>query len=234
MPSDELEDALNFAIQAIKNRARSKLENLPLEKLQHVVTLDPEAACDYAQRLRYRKYGWSSHRPFRWEPGEKIISTSAEHSFKYADDVLCGRFEVGEPAISKDDEYALRYAKEIIKGRWEMGEPAIASDPETAAEYASEILDGRFPLGEAAISTDAESSYVYACTIRERFLLGEEAISQSTEYMYHYAKDVCEGQLPDELHNKMVMLSFSEPDEWVRKYTCRKKYMVKKRRKIAS
>jgi hypothetical protein len=57
--------------------------------------------------------------------------------------------------------------------------------------------------------------------------------------MYLYAKDVFKGRLPDELHNKMVMLSFSEPDEFVNKYCGAKKYMVNKtgvhkKKKLAS
>ena len=122
-----------------------------------------------------------------------------------------------------------------MKDRFELGERAISESAEYSLSYAQDVLKGRFPLGEEAISKDGRASYDYAVTIGERFVPGEEAISEDTELMYLYAKDVCGGRLPDELHNKMVMLSFSDSgDEWVKKYTKAKKYMTKRRRRIAS
>ena len=48
---------------------------------------------------------------------EKLISTNAEFSYHYANDVLDDRFFLGENAISQDSFFAYNYAKHIVHGK---------------------------------------------------------------------------------------------------------------------
>ena len=54
----------------------------------------------------------------------------------------------------KDPEDAYKYAKDIIKGRWPEAEKYIMKVPEDAYKYAKDIIKGRFPEGEEAIKSD--------------------------------------------------------------------------------
>lgn len=166
---------------------------------------------------------------------ERIISCDAESSYDYARSKN-RRWEPGERVISEDPHYSCQYAIWIVKGRFELGEDKISEDAGCSLEYAREIVGGRWDKGEAAISKEAECSYEYALDIVEgRWEQGEEAISSSPMFMYLYAKDVIGGRLPDPLHNKMVMLNYSDDaDEWVKKYCKAKKYMVRRRKKKVS
>ena len=49
--------------------------------------------------------------------------------------------------------WAYRYAKDVIGGRWPEAEEAIATDPFYAYRYARDVLKGRFPEAEASIAT---------------------------------------------------------------------------------
>jgi len=83
---------------------------------------------------------------------ETIIAKDARHSYRYALDVLEGRFELGEPAIAKDPTLSYYYAVDVLEERFELGEAAIASNACTAYYYAVKILKGRFELGEPEIN----------------------------------------------------------------------------------
>ena len=82
---------------------------------------------------------------------EKIIATDAYSSYRYAFNVLKGRFELGEPIIATDSFYSYLYAREVIQGRFELGEPAIAKGYNESYMYAVNVLKGRFELGEPEI-----------------------------------------------------------------------------------
>jgi hypothetical protein len=70
--------------------------------------------------------------------------------------------------------------------------------------------------GEKLISQDAEYSFAYAkIVIKERFELGENAISQNAYWSYWYALDVIKGKLPEDMHNKMIMLAIIEEDGYL-------------------
>jgi hypothetical protein len=68
------------------------------------------------------------------------IYTDPGRAYRYARDVIKGRFEEGEDAISMDHVYAYWYAKYVVKGRFEKGEDAISKHPEYADWYAREVL----------------------------------------------------------------------------------------------
>ena len=67
--------------------------------------------------------------------GEQTIATNAEYSYRYARDVLKGRFELGEPVIASGALYSFWYAYEAIYGRFELGEAAIAEHGVLKAKY---------------------------------------------------------------------------------------------------
>lgn len=234
-----MKEIIRYAEEALRNKTRAFLEKASDDLLEKIILRDPEAAWEYARHLKQQKHGYRSNAGFRWEQGEDIISTSPQYSYMYAHTVLCGRFELGEAAIARSAEYSFDYALQVIRGRWEPGEEAVSKHAGFSYRYAVEVLghyehhrSPRFPLGEEAISKEAQYSYEYARdVIQGRWEPGEEAISECTEVMYDYAKDVCKGRLPDHLHNKMVMLSYSEPDEFVSKYCGAKKYMIKRRKR---
>ena len=71
-------------------------------------------------------------------------------AFRYARDVIQGRWPEAEPVISQDPQWAYFYARYAIKGRWPEAEPVISQDPKWAYNYARDIIKGRWP--EAGIN----------------------------------------------------------------------------------
>ena len=110
---------------------------------------------------------------------EIAIKPSPEYSYKYAKEVIQGRWEEAEESIISNPEYAYLYAKEIIKGRWEEAEESIISNPEYACIYAKEIIKGRWEEAEESIASDPYFVCLY----------------------YRY---VVEEKLPEDLHNVMI------------------------------
>jgi hypothetical protein len=76
---------------------------------------------------------------------------TARDAYRYARDVIKGRFLEGEPLIATDLNYSYRYARNILKGRWVEGEPIIATDPVWAYYYAKNVIKGRWLEGELVI-----------------------------------------------------------------------------------
>ena len=132
--------------------------------------------------------------------GEAIIATSAFWSYKYAEDVLKGRFLLGEPLIFADDStlagymaFALTdpipelegrisksaklsyaYSRYIIKGRWELGEKTICKSISISLKYAADVLNGPFQLAEQTYLFNPEFAYNYALkVIKGRWVDGE-------------------------------------------------------------
>jgi hypothetical protein len=67
-------------------------------------------------------------------------------------------------------------------------------------------------ISRKAVCKDTESAYEYSETLGLRFEEGEKAISQSSYHMLQYWKIINQNEsklakLPEELHNKMLMLS---------------------------
>ena len=105
------------------------------------------------------------------EEGERIpeleesIARHPEYAYRYARDVIKGRWPAGEAAIARDLEWAYWYALDVIKGRFPAGEVKIAGHPEWAYWYARDVIKGRFPAGEAAIARDRGLAYYYALKV---------------------------------------------------------------------
>lgn len=109
---------------------------------------------------------------------ERIISTCASCSFRYARDVLKGSFPLGEAAIAVSGTMSYEYAVEVLKAPFTLGESAISKVAQRSYMYARDVLKGPFPLGEAAIAISAYYAYCYAQDVlKAPFPLGEPVIA---------------------------------------------------------
>jgi hypothetical protein len=77
---------------------------------------------------------------------EKIIITDPEYSYRYASDVINGRWEEAEKIILTDAYSSYRYACHIINGRWEEAESSIATNSQYSYLYALYVIHGPFHL----------------------------------------------------------------------------------------
>lgn len=68
---------------------------------------------------------WSSDDQEILAPIFHIIKRSPRYAYKYAKDVLCGRFLEAEEIIMKKPNYAVWYADDVMRGRWLEAEPYI-------------------------------------------------------------------------------------------------------------
>ncbi len=87
-----------------------------------------------------------------------------EYGYKYAKNIIKGRFPEAEPYIMKDSWHASRYAIKILandpewtsikgheNGRWPEAEPYIMKDPEDILSYARDVIGGRWIEAEPHI-----------------------------------------------------------------------------------
>jgi hypothetical protein len=102
----------------------------------------------------------------------------------------------------KDPECGYKYARDILKGRWEEAEPVIVKDSWSASQYAEDILskdpkwtsikgheNGRWPEAEPYIMKDPGSSYNYAKdVIKGRWREAEPAIMKYSWYWNDYTR----------------------------------------------
>jgi len=134
----------------------------------------------------------------RWPEGEAAIAKSPAFSYEYARYVIKGRFPEGEAAIAKSSAFSYEYARYVIKGRWPEGEAAIAKDPYLSYEYARYVIKGRFSKGEAATAKDPRGAYDYAReVIKGRWPEAEAAIAKDPELAHSYALYVIKGRWPE-------------------------------------
>ena len=175
---------------------------------------------------------------------EHTIGSDAFWSYKYARNVIKGRWVLGEAAISERSGFSYWYASDVVKGRFVLGEAAISESFLFSYWYATNVLnncltpkgaakvsfENRFELGEAAISKDAKYAELYA----KYFMKGNwtpELAVMCPCWLYTYAKDVIKGRLPSTMHNKMLAFGMIDSsDKYVKKYLGAKKYCTLKRK----
>ena len=193
----------------------------------HYLAVMNEEQCNSNEQmgLVFNSYNWNNVPP-SW----LNVPSDATTAITFVKDVGVNLPEF-EPVISQEPKTSYEYAV-ILKNRFEMGEPAIAKDAGLSCRYAKEVIGGRFLLGEPIIASVDRAADLYAEKIREWRLWGEfshETVMMSPVWMYHYAKDCCGGRLPENLHNRMLMLSVMDSSNyWVKRYSA-KKYQKKKR-----
>ena len=141
---------------------------------------------------------------------EIVENSTPNESYNYLDANPKSELrEFHETVISKHPGCSYKYACNVIKGRWEKGEDAISKDSWFSYYYARDVIKERWELGEEVISKDAECSYKYARdVIKGRWEKGEDAISQNKEILAKYAFDVLKGRLPE--HLEQILLSEEE------------------------
>ena len=100
------------------------------------------------------------------EEEQKMLKNRPSDAFKYATNIIKGRWPEAEPYFMKSND-AYLYAKNIIKGRWPEAEPYIMKDAETAFKYATNIIKGRWPEAEHYIMKDAKAAFKYAQVLIE-------------------------------------------------------------------
>lgn len=64
----------------------------------------------------------------RIPPLEQIFIDNPFASYKYARDIMKGRWLEAEPIIIKYPRYAYYYSRHVIKGRWPEAEPFIITN----------------------------------------------------------------------------------------------------------
>jgi len=158
----------------------------------------------------------------------------------YAQTFIQGRWPECEPRVVDSGNTAaiLRYAIDVLNSRWREAEQVflIKSSPSEMCIYAKDVLKGRWPEAEEYIvSLGYKKSRLGVCVAAyyqeayARTVLpgnwDEDVASKCTCWMYYYAKDVIKGQLPEELHNRMIMEWWqNKADPWCKKYFAAEKY----------
>ena len=101
-----------------------------------------------------------------------------------------------ESIILQDPRWSYRYACNVIKGRWVEGEGVILQSSEWSYCYAYDVVRGRWVEGEASILQDPGWSYCYALSVvRGRWVEAEEIILGSeweSVYCNHFGIESCE------------------------------------------
>jgi hypothetical protein len=88
------------------------------------------------------------------EPIAHILKRDSWYAYRYAKDIIRGRWPEAEPYIIKDSWYAFMYAQYVIRGRWEEAESVIIKEPRGAWLYAWYILKSRWVEAEPYIKED--------------------------------------------------------------------------------
>jgi hypothetical protein len=134
----------------------------------------------------------------RWPEAEPVIVKDAQLAYHYAKNMIQGRWPDAEPTIAKDAQWAYYYAENVIRGRWPDAEPTIAKDAQLAYYYARNVIRGRWPDAEPTIAKDAQLAYKYARNvIQGRWPDAEPTIAKDAQLAYYYAKNMIRGRWPD-------------------------------------
>lgn len=201
-----------------KLRAGLRLSRWELEEISR----DAKCALDYAH-----------HTGSRWSLGEPAIMSSS-YSVIYASNVVKGRWFEAESEIMKTPVLALQYARGVLQGRWGDAEDQILSEYDASKTYHKELVGGRWGGFEEKIAKYLGGKRVwpvcwlnrmsvlrdYMKQVRCRVESFEEVLGVVNRpgCLYIYALGIG-GRLPGVLHNKMMMMSYSDKGgSWARRY----------------
>ena len=171
--------SLEYAVEVIKGRFKEG---------EDAISRDPITSYDYAGLIGSR-----------FEKGEDVISESEPSIiFKYAMNIVKGRFKKGEEKIINDGGYLIAYARDVIKGRFEEAEEKIAESPTNSYLYAKDVIKERFKKGEKTIIDDGSRIVLYAeNVIKGRFKEAEDKIKENPQYSVEYAERVIKGRFKE-------------------------------------
>ena len=143
---------------------------------------------------------WAIKHQQRFPEAEPYIDKDPYWAYRYARDVLKGRWPEVEATIATSP-HVCKYAKDVIKGRWPEGEEAIANQLPLSLRtslsfyYARGVIKGRWPEAEAAIATDPGFACCYARDTKDRFPEGEKAIATDPIWTKRYLELYPEARL---------------------------------------
>lgn len=156
------------------------------------------------------------------------IPDNARDAFNYVEMVGAPVPEL-EPLIASSGSLAYQYAIDFLHDPFPVGEEAISMDLMRSLNY-SVFLGCRIRPAEERLSENETLASSYGVAMSKHKLWeswGEDEVARSPVWMYQYAKDHLKGALPGSLHNKMYLLSVSDPsNKWMKKYFKAKKYRL--------
>jgi hypothetical protein len=83
-----------------------------------------------------------------------IIMRHPYHAYKFARDVIGGRWIEAEPYIIRSPEWSFCYAQGVMKCRWREAEPRIMTDPYSIYRYAHDVIKERWIEAEKYMRND--------------------------------------------------------------------------------
>lgn len=133
----------------------------------------------------------------RWDKFEKIVASlpTSENLARIAT-TYCSRFNC---RVEELEKHILPY-------------------PEYIFNYSYNALDRRWVEAEKFLLNDIEIATQYAVNFNFRWPEYEHKIRNKPKRISFYAKNVIKGKLPEELHNKMLMMTLCNDDK--NKYYC--------------
>ena len=130
-------------------------------------------------------YDYASNLDGRWDEFEKRIL-----EMKYTEDLP--RVIVNYCCLHK---FAFKEAEEIIKKNVDL-----------IVEYARDVLDSRWKEAEPNVLKSMDDAEEYLRIFNFRWPEYEHKIRNKPKRILSYAKEIIKGKLPDELHNRMLIL----------------------------
>ena len=221
----DADSAMRYAALVAEKRWTEFADSVTAQIAESVISVNPNSAAAYASyffkgarwkraednvilfgdpegAFEYLLFTFSK----RWPEAEAIIAKDGKTAFKYANEVLEGRFELGEksmfyyykfhsvaPALSPTESiYYARLAKEriprleeaIIDEAW-GSRPVMEARYEykthaaIAVEYVIAVDVGRIPELEEVIAKEAFESFMYADYLDKPFPRGEEVMLET-------------------------------------------------------
>lgn len=137
--------------------------------------------------------------------------------------------ELEKAILSDQTQWIPDYAANCLNGRWAEGEKLILSEKQehTLLEYQGKVIKGRWKEMEFILwkkkkfahwsFENTAQMYFHNCGKRDEDLEATLLQKGKSRHLYWYARECVKGRLPQELHNKMILLSF-EKSKFARKY----------------
>ena len=145
---------------------------------------------------------------FRWKELEDKIENSKniDLAIEYSQ-VIESRWEVCEKMIleKKDIHHVMDYIN-FFGFRWEEAEHILIKDPSRSVTYSIIYIKERWKEAEKSILKDVQQAQRYAEHFQFRWKGYENKIKNRPNRINYYAQKIIKGKLPDELHNRMLML----------------------------
>ena len=127
--------------------------------------------------------------PYTQQEKSVFALSSPYTAYKYAADVIEGRWPEGEHLISTHPVLALDYARDIIGDRWPEAEPTIIKHPAEAVDYAIQMIGVRWPEAESTIMTNGYAAGRYASSLLNGVWPEAEALLRKDPLQYsHYVE----------------------------------------------